>query len=284
MTLVGGRKLKDQDLFGKMDPYCKVEIFAGAQATGKKWKSKTINKGGKNPQWNQRQDFQIIDGQDRLFIQAYDEDTGSDDFIGSVMIDLNKAYAQGMRDEWFPLMTESRKPAGEIRVVLQFQPSGHQQPYQQQQAPAQAYPPQAAAGGGMGYLPPAPQPGYGAPPQAVNHPPVQGAYGQPPAAQAYGAPPPGAPAYGAPPGGAPAYGAPPPGAQAYGAPPGAPGYGAPPQAAPAPGYGAPPPAGYGQPPPQGGAYPPQAGAYPPQPQGYPAQVGQPPYGAPPPQY
>ena len=180
-----------------------------------KWRSKTHAGGGKEPNWNDKHSFNVVEGDDRLNVQVYDEDSGKDDLIGSVSIDLNTLFQRGTRDEFFPLTTSTGKNAGEIRVVLQFQPQG------------------SAASSGAPIsnpynTPAATAPSPGAPPAGYGAPPAN--YGAPPT----GAPPPG---YGAPP---PGYGAPPPG---YGAPP--PGYGAAPpgynimQQAPPPGYGAP---------------------------------------------
>ena len=179
-------------------------------------------------------------------MQCYDEDNGSDDFIGSVTVHLNQVFAQGMlhlnhmsanecnflasdfngfsgyRDEYFPLVTQSSRPSGKLRLVLRFEPQGPQA------APGSMYATQASAYS-PGYGPPPSV--YGAPTQYAPHPsaafgpqshyaaaPSQGPashYGQSPAPQLgqsllpprnSGVPPQGA--YGAPPpqGGASAYG------------------------------------------------------------------------------
>jgi hypothetical protein len=52
------------------------------------WRSKTDKGGGKAPNWNEKHSFDIIEGDDRLQVQVFDEDTVSDDLIGSVVIDL----------------------------------------------------------------------------------------------------------------------------------------------------------------------------------------------------
>jgi Ca2+-dependent lipid-binding protein len=53
------------------------------------WRSKTHKGGGKAPSWNEKHSFDVIEGDDRLQIQVYDEDTVRDDLIGSVVIDLS---------------------------------------------------------------------------------------------------------------------------------------------------------------------------------------------------
>ena len=100
------------DFFGKNDPYCIMILQAGLSAK-QKWRSKTHQEGGKAPRWNENHTFQVVEGDDRLQIQVgqsrvqphlfefdsslqcYDEDNGSDDFIGSVTVHLNQVYAQG---------------------------------------------------------------------------------------------------------------------------------------------------------------------------------------------
>ena len=102
LTISDGRNLKDQDLFGKMDPYVNFQLAAGTNVRNK-WRCKTIPGGGKNPSWNDRRNFDVVEGDDRIQCQVYDEDAASDDLIGSCSIDLNTVFSRGMRDEWFPL-------------------------------------------------------------------------------------------------------------------------------------------------------------------------------------
>jgi hypothetical protein len=147
-------------LFFCADPYCSVQCAAGLTIRDK-WRSKTHAGGGKTPSWNEKHTFNVVEGDDRLNIQVYDEDTGKDDLIGSVCIDLNSLYQRGTRDEFFPLTTTTGKPAGEIRVVLQFQSQGGAPgapPPNPYGAPPGAPPP------GYGAPTGAPFPGYGAPP------------------------------------------------------------------------------------------------------------------------
>jgi hypothetical protein len=93
-----------------------------ALATRQKWRSKTHQEGGANPKWHETHVFQVVEGDDRLqilvsqpsrpmtihcaalsaftcafvtLLQCYDEDNGSDDFIGSVTVHLNQVFAQG---------------------------------------------------------------------------------------------------------------------------------------------------------------------------------------------
>ncbi len=117
-TLISGRGLSNKDLFGRNDAYAKVQLAAGApqplpslsfnyrssflipsslrlsglnvRAT---WRSKTDKGGGKAPNWNEKHSFDVVEGDDRLQVQVFDEDTVSDDLIGSVAIDLRSSPA-----------------------------------------------------------------------------------------------------------------------------------------------------------------------------------------------
>ena len=149
------------------DPYCNIQCAAGLTVR-EKWRSKTHNNGGKTPSWNEKKTFNVVEGDDRLMLQCYDDDAGKDDLVGSVAIDLNQLYQRGTRDEWFSLQTTNGRPAGEIRLVLQFQPQGG-----------------VPAGAPGAYGAPPPQAAYGAPPPGYAAPPP-----------GYGAPPPPQPGYG----------------------------------------------------------------------------------------
>ncbi len=113
LTIADGRNLKAFNLFGKMDPFVNFELAAGANIRSQ-WRCKTLNNGGKNPSWNDRHNFDVMEGDDMIQAQVCDEDsiyTGSDvvigtrpcGCIGSTSIDLSTVFQRGMRDEWFPL-------------------------------------------------------------------------------------------------------------------------------------------------------------------------------------
>ena len=104
--ILEARLTRDTEAFGKMDPYVNFQLAAGTNVRNK-WRCKTHAGGGKNPSWNDRHNFDLVEGDDRIQAQVYDEDTGSDDLIGSTSIDLNPVFSRGMRDEWFPLQAGS---------------------------------------------------------------------------------------------------------------------------------------------------------------------------------
>eukprot|EP00197_Chlamydomonas_leiostraca_P007216 CAMPEP_0202865554 /NCGR_PEP_ID=MMETSP1391-20130828/6227_1 /ASSEMBLY_ACC=CAM_ASM_000867 /TAXON_ID=1034604 /ORGANISM="Chlamydomonas leiostraca, Strain SAG 11-49" /LENGTH=341 /DNA_ID=CAMNT_0049545413 /DNA_START=102 /DNA_END=1127 /DNA_ORIENTATION=- len=271
VQLLFAKDLKDGDLFGKQDPYAKLTV--GNQT----FRSKTHNRGGKNPVWNETFRFTVIN-ENTLEVTVWDEDMVSDDKIGWCNIDLAKVRTTRKEHLQQAVMRpKSGKQQGFISMELAFEPNsalakpgaGAPQPAPYPYgaptaAPAPGYaaapPPKAS-----GQQPPAGYPGaysYSGPPGHA--PPPAAAASASYTAPGYPAAPPGYP--GAPPPGYPqaAAGAPPPGYQ--GAPPA--GYpGAPPPGypgAPPPGYPGGPPAGY----PGAGGYPPAPYAYPPAPSGY----------------
>jgi Ca2+-dependent lipid-binding protein len=47
MKILNGSLLRDTEAMGKMDPFIQIVYL------GKKYRTKTINEGGKNPKWNE---------------------------------------------------------------------------------------------------------------------------------------------------------------------------------------------------------------------------------------
>ncbi|XP_023694479.1 extended synaptotagmin-2 isoform X2 [Paramormyrops kingsleyae] len=82
---------------GKSDPYGVIRI--GNQL----FQSKTI-KENLNPKWNEIYEVLVYDqsGQN-IDIELYDEDPDKDDFLGSLMIDIDEVQKEGKVDEWFAL-------------------------------------------------------------------------------------------------------------------------------------------------------------------------------------
>ena len=54
ITVVEGKLYRNTELFGNMDPFCRLEH------RGKKYKTKVIDEGGKNPKWNETFEVPIV--------------------------------------------------------------------------------------------------------------------------------------------------------------------------------------------------------------------------------
>ncbi|KNE59214.1 hypothetical protein AMAG_03533 [Allomyces macrogynus ATCC 38327] len=114
VNCVAGRQLRDVEMFGKQDPYLKLALETQTQ------KTRAHASGGRNPTWNTTLSFNIFEGARSMRVEAWDEDATSDDLIGMTTIDLSRAFATGVDDQWFPLFTKSGKPAGEVHLVIYF--------------------------------------------------------------------------------------------------------------------------------------------------------------------
>eukprot|EP00276_Gloeochaete_wittrockiana_P011520 CAMPEP_0184371930 /NCGR_PEP_ID=MMETSP1089-20130417/163672_1 /TAXON_ID=38269 ORGANISM="Gloeochaete wittrockiana, Strain SAG46.84" /NCGR_SAMPLE_ID=MMETSP1089 /ASSEMBLY_ACC=CAM_ASM_000445 /LENGTH=325 /DNA_ID=CAMNT_0026714739 /DNA_START=253 /DNA_END=1229 /DNA_ORIENTATION=- len=184
---VGGcRKLKDTELFGRMDPY--IIIRCGNEIN----RTSTKKDAGRNPVFNESFKFDITPSTNpSVSFVVKDSDVGKDDFVGEVVLNFGEMAAQNRTvDSWYVLKRKSGKDAGEIQLKISFQPYS---PKTQAADPAHQL-----AGSPYGAPPPSYQ-AYAAPPPP-SAPPTQAAD---PAHQLAGSP----------------YGAPPPSYQAYAAPP-----------------------------------------------------------------
>ncbi|XP_063788884.1 extended synaptotagmin-3 [Pseudophryne corroboree] len=96
---------------GKSDPYAVMRV--GNQT----FKSKTIRE-NLNPRWNEMYEFVVheVPGQD-LEIDLYDEDPDKDDFLGSLVINLESVMKDRIVDEWFPLCDVA---SGSVHLKLEW--------------------------------------------------------------------------------------------------------------------------------------------------------------------
>lgn len=69
MKIVNGKLLRDTEVIGKMDPFIQIIYL------GKKYRTKTLQEGGKNPKWNEIIEIQIESVNDYIKIVCYDEDS-----------------------------------------------------------------------------------------------------------------------------------------------------------------------------------------------------------------
>ncbi|XP_010530752.1 PREDICTED: protein SRC2 homolog isoform X2 [Tarenaya hassleriana] len=253
ITVVGCQKLKDTEWISRQDPYVCLEYG------GTRHRTRTCTDGGKNPTFQEKFMFTLIEGLRDVKVAVWNSNTlTTDDFIGNATIPLQKVLSQGYEDCTWTLQTKTGRYGGEVRLIMHFEgakkhdyttgPSAP--PYTShgpQVPPYSAAPPHLPASAPSPYASPPPPP-YSVPPPYPQYPPT----GYPPASayapqpSAYPPPPPSA------------Y---PPAPSAY---------------PPAPSAYPPAPSAYppSYPPP---AYPPQASPYYPPPGPYPGQYPPPPY-------
>ncbi|KAK4749951.1 hypothetical protein SAY87_027400 [Trapa incisa] len=191
VTVVGCNKLKDTEWISRQDPYVCLEYGST------KVRTRTCTDGGKNPTFQEKFVFSLIEGLREINIAVWNSNTLSfDDFIGSGKAQLQKVLSQGFDDCAWPLQTKTGRHAGEARLILHYAnaikpgtssaPSAP--PYFPQSAPHYSAPPPPAA---SLYAPPPPS-AYPAPSPYSAYPPNPAAYPpQPyvPPAQPYAYPP-----------------------------------------------------------------------------------------------
>ncbi|XP_077347266.1 extended synaptotagmin-2 isoform X3 [Lithobates pipiens] len=96
---------------GKSDPYGVIRI--GNQV----FQSKVI-KENLNPKWNEVYEALIYEHPgEMLEIELFDEDTDKDDFLGSLMIDLEEVEKERVVDEWFGL---DEATSGKLHLKLEW--------------------------------------------------------------------------------------------------------------------------------------------------------------------
>ena len=84
MKILNGSLLRDTEAIGKMDPFIEIVYL------GKKYRTKTIHEGGKNPKWNESLEIHIESIQDKIKIICYDEDSIDNDLVGEVECPLSQ--------------------------------------------------------------------------------------------------------------------------------------------------------------------------------------------------
>lgn len=122
----------DKDWFSRMDPY--VIITVGNQ----KYKTRTANGAGKNPNWTDVFTFRISN-ETQLLFEIYDRDIGEDDFVGSGYVQLDNVFMRRNVQEWYDVSShkvskkifgknkpsnENGKNVGKIMLIFEFIPQG----------------------------------------------------------------------------------------------------------------------------------------------------------------
>jgi len=118
VIVAAGRRLKDEDAFGKNDPY--VEVYLD-----KKYKQRTKTISDSNdPVWNERFNSNIRHGDDAIHFDVYDADIAGKDSIGSCKVKLKHVFDDGKFDEWVKLPGMlGLSSHGEIHIIMNFRVS-----------------------------------------------------------------------------------------------------------------------------------------------------------------
>ncbi|XP_015882982.2 synaptotagmin-4 [Ziziphus jujuba] len=108
VTVVEGKDLYVKDRTRKLDPYVKLQYGKVLQ--------KTRTAHGSDPIWNQKFEFDEIGGDECLTIKCYNQESFSDDNIGSARVNLEGLVEGSVRDVWVPLEKVS---SGELRLQIE---------------------------------------------------------------------------------------------------------------------------------------------------------------------
>uniref|UniRef100_A0A5B7BX78 Putative extensin-like n=1 Tax=Davidia involucrata TaxID=16924 RepID=A0A5B7BX78_DAVIN len=165
VTVVGCNKLKDTEWISRQDPY----VFLEYGST--KFRTRTCTDGGKNPTFQEKFVFTLIEGLRELNLVVWNSNTLSyDDFIGSGKVQLQKVLSQGYDDTTWPLQSKTSRYAGEVRLILHYADAN--KPATSYAHSAQPYVAPAVHQASMYSAPPPPPPASAAPypPQAAAYP------------------------------------------------------------------------------------------------------------------
>jgi Ca2+-dependent lipid-binding protein len=122
VTIYEGRNLKNMELVGKQDPYCKFDF-------GKKYtkRSKTVKKGGRNPYFKEEELLFWVskdNWHNDLILSCYDEDVGSDDLIGQARFSVLPYMVQEEAKQELVQLRNKKDKTGEILMKIEFLPAG----------------------------------------------------------------------------------------------------------------------------------------------------------------
>ncbi|KAI8996889.1 C2 domain-containing protein [Pilobolus umbonatus] len=118
VAVIEGRKLHDEDLVGKGDPY--VELWVDDDH---KQKTKVIS-GTNDPVWNQNFTFPLPESRKHyLYIEVFDKDKVGKDDIGDTKIDLEEVFNGKVLDTWVKLPAKLGLTShGEVHLHIRFVP------------------------------------------------------------------------------------------------------------------------------------------------------------------
>ncbi|KAA8536221.1 hypothetical protein F0562_028699 [Nyssa sinensis] len=182
VTVVGCTKLKDTEWISRQDPYVCLEYGST------KFRTRTCTDGGKNPTFQEKFVFNLIEGLRELKTVVWNSNTLSyDDFIGSGNVQLQKVLSQGYDDSTWPLQSKTGRHAGEVKLILHYAEANKPATSYAPSAPPYAVPPAPHVSLYSAPPPPASAPPYHPPSTAYptscpypSYPPNSGAYPPPP--------------------------------------------------------------------------------------------------------
>jgi Ca2+-dependent lipid-binding protein len=115
LTVHKAKKLPKKGLFGKADPYVKINL--GQQ----NFKSPTIDN-NLNPEWNYVVELKVAqDSSNIILLEVFDEDIGKDDAMGLVGIPVQEIVkSKKLTNKWFTL---EKSKSGQVLISAEYVPT-----------------------------------------------------------------------------------------------------------------------------------------------------------------
>ena len=113
-SITEGKLIRDIELFGKQDPYCKITF------KGKEEQTEVASNAGKTPKWTKTFRITVKDLNDDLLIEVFDKGMASDDLIGFCNIKvssliINAEPGRPKPSDWFSVFYNNER-AGFIKI------------------------------------------------------------------------------------------------------------------------------------------------------------------------
>ncbi|KAL4581178.1 hypothetical protein LXL04_017387 [Taraxacum kok-saghyz] len=141
VNVVCCNKLKDTEWISRQDPYVCVEYGSNRSRT------RTNIDGGKNPTFQEKFVYSLIEGLRELNIMVWNSNTISqDDFIAGGKVQLAKVISQGFDDNSWPLQSKTGRYAGEVRLIMHYTNANNHTNNYTTSAPLPPPPPYASSG------------------------------------------------------------------------------------------------------------------------------------------
>ncbi len=103
LTVIEARLTRDTEMFGKMDPFCKIQYRDQNITT-------TVQKNaGKLPRWNETFDINVQYQGDDVHLEVLDEDITKNDVVGSSTFKMSSLCVNQGIDTWFDIQYKGKK-------------------------------------------------------------------------------------------------------------------------------------------------------------------------------
>lgn len=115
VTVVECSKLKDTEWISRQDPYVCLEYGST------KFRTRTCTDGGKNPIFQEKFVFTLIEGLREINVAVWNSNTLTyDDFIGGGKVLLEDVLSRGYDDRFWSLQTKTGRNAGSVKLIMHY--------------------------------------------------------------------------------------------------------------------------------------------------------------------